>query len=83
MLNVFTNGMPGDYVYQGQYLDCFSRTGLRALVREVHYPDADHVFSGLEQQRRVIQLVGEWLEAVPTATATPSLQQERAAVSIG
>jgi hypothetical protein len=61
MLYLFSGGQEEHYNYREQYRASFRSVNFRDQVRVEYLPDADHLFSGLEHQRFVIEAMTEWM----------------------
>lgn len=71
MLYLFSGGQEEHYNHREQYRASFRDVDFRDQVRVEHLPDADHLFSGLEHQRFVIQTMTEWMTAHWNAGVRP------------
>lgn len=63
MLYLFSGGQEEHFNHREQYRASFRDVNFRDQVRVEHLPDADHLFSGLEHQRFVIEAMTEWMSA--------------------
>lgn len=63
MLYLFSGGQEEHFNHRAQYRASFHDVDFRDQVHVEHLPDADHLFSGLEHQRFVIQAMTEWMSA--------------------
>jgi hypothetical protein len=74
ILNVFTAGHEMHYNYAGQYAEAFKTIDFRGVMRELFYPDADHILTGPAQQRRVVEALAQWVGELTSDTqaAAPS-----------
>ena len=73
MLDIFSGGMPNDVAYAGQYRECFADLDFGDLLA-VHYDGtAEHIFSALNHQRWVLDIVSAWMARPDVPAATPVL----------
>jgi len=59
MYNIWTGGLP-EYNHQGQHAATFGSVRFGDLLREEWIADADHILTGLNHQRRIIDSAVEW-----------------------
>jgi hypothetical protein len=72
--NIFSGGQPDHYNYARQHVDTFADIDFRDRLRVAYLPDADHVFTGLDHQRFVVESVGDWLsEFAPARLGSPAV----------
>ncbi len=60
MLYIFSGGQC-DYNYRNQLRDAFPRVRFGNTLTLEHVPDADHIFTGLDHQRWVLNNVSQWV----------------------
>jgi len=65
---IFTGGEP-EYIYAGQYRDSFNDVKFGDLLRVDHYPQANHIITQLDCQRRIVDDIANWVEAVGAPTS--------------
>jgi hypothetical protein len=65
------SGSTKEYNYEGQLQDAFHAVNFAGRLEESYFPDADHTFTRLEHQRRLIDRVLRWMERFATAAAAP------------
>ena len=68
ILAVYT-GSSATYNYVGQVRDAFPHVDFRGRLREAYYPTADHTFTRLPQQARLVGDVARWIEEKFVAVA--------------
>ncbi len=66
---IFSGGQGDHYNYEGQFADAFRSLDFAGRLLERHLPDADHIFTGLDHQRQVLDLLAGWLHANWPGTA--------------
>jgi pimeloyl-ACP methyl ester carboxylesterase len=70
------------YNYEHQFRDAFPALMKRGLVRVIYVPDADHTFTRLHHQQRLLDIVGTWMvEAFGPARDTNSKDQDAVTVA--
>ncbi|MCH2186315.1 hypothetical protein MK280_10635, partial [Myxococcota bacterium] len=57
---VFSGGQSEHYNYEGQFCDAFRRTATKARLTEIFQPAADHIFTDLGEQRKLLQSLLSW-----------------------
>jgi len=62
-LFVYTSMMFYVFNYPQQLQDAFRSVQFGNLVRVEYWPDADHIFTGLPQQKRLVQTITGWTTA--------------------
>jgi hypothetical protein len=67
LLCIFSGGQPDDYNHEGQLRSAFRKVPLGEHLQELFLPEADHIFTDLEQQETVLRRVEHWLEALSGA----------------
>ena len=80
MLYLFSGGQEEHFNHREQYRASFRDVSFRDQLRVEHLPDADHLFSGLEHQRFVIDAMTEWMSATwgaPSPTDAPTVAPSR------
>lgn len=60
MFHFFSGGMEEHVNYESQYIDAFKPVDLRRLVDVIYVKDADHIVTGLEHQRLVVERLSDW-----------------------
>jgi alpha/beta hydrolase fold len=65
---VYSGSVIDEYSYAGQFRDVFGREAFHAKVRCAFRPDIDHTFVTLDVQRRMVQLVLDWVPEVEQAS---------------
>jgi len=60
MFHFFSGGMEEHVNYESQYVDAFKPLDLRGLVDLVYVKEADHIVTGLEHQRLVVERLSNW-----------------------
>jgi hypothetical protein len=80
LLNLFSGGQPDHYNHAGQYVRSFPDVAFQGRIRVEYFPGADHLFSGLEHQRRVDDVITAWIEGLP-GSAAPAAAEEPVAVA--
>jgi hypothetical protein len=66
ILTVYT-GSSAVYNYVGQVREAFPGVRFGDRLREAYYPGADHTFTRLSQQQRLVEAVAEWVQEKSTA----------------
>jgi hypothetical protein len=61
----FSGGVFLEYSYARQLYDAFSGCAFLDKVSCHHVPEIDHLVSSLSAQRRLAQLVEDWIERIP------------------
>lgn len=61
---VYSGSVLDFYSYANQFRDTFGKEPFFPSVRCDFRPDIDHTFVSLDVQRRVIELVGDWIDTV-------------------
>lgn len=61
ILTVHTGSSP-TYNYAGQVREAFPSVEFRGRLREAYYPRADHTFTRLSEQTRLVEDVAHWLQ---------------------
>ncbi len=64
LLCIFSGGQPDDYNHAGQLRAAFRRVPLGDRLEEIFLPEADHIFTDLEQRETVLRSVERWLESL-------------------
>ncbi len=64
LLCVFSGGQPDDYNHAGQLRAAFRKVPLGGNLEEIFLPDADHIFTDLDQRETVLRSVERWLEGL-------------------
>jgi dienelactone hydrolase len=64
MLFAFTGDDHLDYMYQQQYVDCFSGVNFAGLLTLEHYPKATHIFTEPHYQRQLIERTLAWTKSL-------------------
>jgi pimeloyl-ACP methyl ester carboxylesterase len=59
--NIFSGGQQEHYNYARQHEDTFATIDFRDQLRVAYLPSADHVFTGLAEQRAVVNAVTHWM----------------------
>lgn len=59
LLHIYSGGQE-DYNYRRQFRDAFRSVDFRNQLRLEYMPDATHIFTGHDHQKRVVSLVREW-----------------------
>jgi hypothetical protein len=59
--NVFSGGQSEHFNHLGQYRAAFRSVDFRDQLRVEYLPDADHLFTGLDHQRFVVNAAVEWM----------------------
>lgn len=81
---IWTGGLQ-EYNHRGQYLASFRSVPFGGLLFEDHYPDADHILTGLHHQQRFMRHTVEWMTthwpARPRATSVPGAASPEGAPS--
>lgn len=80
MLGIFTIGQPEHYNHAGQYRRAFADVAFGDLLTEVHFPDADHIFTGPAQQARMVETFSTWAASVPSSL--PDSMEPAAALAL-
>ena len=62
MYSIFTHRE--DYNYLAQYQDCFSSIDFENLLSVEYYPDADHIITQPQVQKRVVLDITNWLTKI-------------------
>jgi pimeloyl-ACP methyl ester carboxylesterase len=62
LLYLFT-GSTGAFNYPGQFRDAFPEVSLGDRVTVLYFPDADHTFTRLHNQQRLVATILRWLTA--------------------
>ena len=70
-LFIYSGSVIDYYSYAGQFRDAFGREDFFGKVRCAFRPDIDHTFLALEVQRRMVELVLDWMLEVRQATVRP------------
>jgi hypothetical protein len=65
---IFSGGQGDHYNYEGQFADAFPSLDFGARLLERHIPDADHIFTDLGHQQRVVDTLAQWLASAWPAT---------------
>jgi pimeloyl-ACP methyl ester carboxylesterase len=65
VLIAYSGSMDGVYNHAGQFDSAFRSYGLAGRVRSLYYPDANHTYTELSVQRRLIDAVLDWARTVP------------------
>lgn len=60
LLYIYSGGLP-EINYENQFRDCFASFDLKNLVTVKYEPSADHIFSGLQHQRMVLDTTLAWV----------------------
>lgn len=60
---IFTGSWAIFYNYAGQFRDAFPEIMKRGAIRVAYAPDADHTFTRLHHQQRLLDMVSDWLTA--------------------
>ena len=68
LLYLFSGGLE-EVNYGGQYVDCFASLGVRNRITVKYDPTANHIFSGLPNQRLALQTTVSWLLATSSHTS--------------
>jgi pimeloyl-ACP methyl ester carboxylesterase len=71
MLYVFTGGLRHRYNYAGQLRDAFPGLDFRDLLRVEYLSEADHTLSRAVHRRRLLEVLGSWLDEGGWPDATP------------
>ena len=67
LLQVFSGGQGYLYNYRGQYRESFAGVAFADRLQEEYIAEADHIFTGLEHQKQVIDMFERWALEVATA----------------
>ena len=59
---IFTAGQPDDYLYEGQFEQAFRSVRFGDLLEETFIPEADHIFTNLDHQARVLDALSGWMQ---------------------
>lgn len=62
LLYLFSGGQPDHYNHRGQYVRSFRDVDFGGRIQVEYYGDADHLFSGMEHQRLVDDVITAWVE---------------------
>jgi alpha/beta superfamily hydrolase len=73
LLFLFSNGQPQHFNHRRQYERSFSSINFGSRIQVEYYPDADHLFSGLQHQQLVDETITSWVTKV--ARAHPAAAQ--------
>jgi pimeloyl-ACP methyl ester carboxylesterase len=71
------SGVPRGYTYQRQFQDAFPDVPFKDQLTVVHVKDADHTFSRLHTQERLVQemtrwILGAFVDRAPSTSCAPS-----------
>jgi dienelactone hydrolase len=69
LLNVFSSGMPDHYNHAEQYRNSFPGLDFRDQLQVEFIPGAEHTFTQLDDQERVLDIVSGWAQRVFPASA--------------
>jgi hypothetical protein len=70
------------YNYENQFRDAFPELMKSGAIRVVYAPDADHTFSRLHHQERLLGIVGGWFgDVLGGAAGEPDASREEAAAA--
>ena len=69
LLNVFSSGMPDHFNHAAQYRESFPGLDFRDQLQVEYIPGAEHTFTELRDQARILDIVGGWAQRVFPATA--------------
>jgi hypothetical protein len=64
-LAILTGGHEAHYNYRSQYRDVFRDVSFGELLQEEFVREADHIITGLDDQRQVVGLIQAWVEGLP------------------
>jgi len=62
---MFSGSVFHEYSYAGQLRDAFGKHGFIDRIACHHAPETDHLVSSLMAQRRLIELVDDWIARIP------------------
>ncbi len=60
-LHVYTGGQSLHYNYRDQFWDNFRAVDFQGQAHHEYLPDADHTFTGLEQQKLLVECLSSWI----------------------
>lgn len=75
---LFTGGLKEDYNHLGQYAASFPEVPFGQRLDEHFMKEADHIFTGLDHQRTLVEMVASWMRrflpagGAASAPATPA-----------
>lgn len=85
LMFVFSGGQEEHYNHRGQYATSFRGVPFGRLLRVEYIAAADHLFTGLDHQRAVVAMIGEWLGAgrgAPMVAEDPGVAPRAAQVAV-
>lgn len=65
LLSVFTGNDDLDFMYRGQYADCFSGVDFGDLLTVEHFPTASHIITEPYYQKKLVEITADWARALP------------------
>lgn len=64
LLYMFSGGQPNHYNHRGQYERSFRGIDFGGRIQVEYHGDADHLFSGMQHQRLVDDVITAWVERI-------------------
>jgi pimeloyl-ACP methyl ester carboxylesterase len=80
-LFVYTDGMTEHCNYSEQLQEAFPHLNMRDTIGVHYWPDADHTFTGLPQQQRLVETVTSWAASIWAPDARDSARPQTTAVA--
>ena len=65
VLMVFTGNHSLDFIYPGQFTDCFSGVDFKGLLQVEYYPEASHILIEPHYRQLVLALTAQWIKDLP------------------